>query len=109
MRNEDLHQTIAFTIREINDGWVVALPDETQVGPYRNGDVALEVAATHSLLARKRGLDAQIFVRDEHGGTHSCMIIDWMNDLDRCQKCESLWQTSALQVKCPLRAANSAR
>jgi hypothetical protein len=41
MRDDDLHEFIAFTIRSINDGWIVVLPDEVQIGPYQNGDVAL--------------------------------------------------------------------
>jgi hypothetical protein len=104
MGDDDLHQTIAFTIRKIKDGWFVALPDETQVGPYRGGDVALEVAMTHALLARKRGLNARIFVRDEYGGTHACTIIDGMS-AKPCRQCEGSWSTSALPAKCLLRAA----
>jgi hypothetical protein len=103
MRSNDLRQVV-FTIRKINDGWHIALPDDTQIGPYLP-NIALEVAMAHALLARKRDLDAQVFVRDECGGTHRCMVIDWMNDPNRCQKCESSWRTSALPVKCPLRAA----
>jgi hypothetical protein len=105
MSKDNSQHSIVFTIRKTDHGWFVVLPTNIQLGPYRNAEIALEVAMTHVLLARKRGLDADIFVRDEQGGIHRCMIIDWTNDPDRCQKCESLWRTSGLPVKCPLREA----
>jgi hypothetical protein len=103
--DENSLRTTAFTIEKLDDGWFVALPDKSLLGPYLNGDMVLEVAATHALLARSEGLDARIFVRDEQGGSHSCIILDHMNDPHRCQKCESTWSTSALPSRCPLRAA----
>ena len=105
MRDEDLRQVV-FTIRKINNGWHVALPDETQIGPYR-ADIAVEVAVAEVLLARRRGLNARLFVRDKFGGTHSCMLVDWLNDPDRCKKCEGSWRTSAVPVICPLQATIS--
>ena len=100
-------RTTAFTIEKQNDGWFVVLPDRSMLGPYHNGDVVLEVAVTHACLARNEGLDAHIFVRDERGGSHSCIVLDYMNDPHRCQKCESTWTTGGLPVKCHLRAAIS--
>ena len=100
-------RTTAFTIEKQNDGWFVVLPDKSMLGPYHNGDVVLEVAVTHALLARGEGLDAHIFVRDERGGNHTCVVLDHMNDPHRCQKCESTWTTGGLPVKCHLRAALS--
>lgn len=74
MRSDNL-QKVVFTICRINHGWHVVLPDDTQIGPYLP-NIALEVAMTHALLARKRGLEAQVFVRDQRGGTRRCAVID---------------------------------
>lgn len=103
--DENSLRTTAFTIEKLDDGWFVALPDKSLLGPYLNGDMVLEVAVTHALLARNEGLDARIFVRDEQGRSHSCIILDYMNDPHRCQKCESTWSTSGLPAHCHLRAA----
>jgi hypothetical protein len=103
--DENSLRTTAFTIEKLEDGWFVALPDKSLLGPYLNGDVVLEVAVTHALLARSEGLDAQIFVRDEQGGSHSCFILDYMNDPHRCLKCESSWTGPGLPLRCSLRAA----
>jgi hypothetical protein len=103
--DENSLRTTAFAIEKHADGWFVALPDKSLLGPYRNGDLVLEVAVTHALLARNEGLDAQIFVRDDQGGSHSCVILDYMNDPHRCRKCESTWSSSTLPLKCRLRAA----
>jgi hypothetical protein len=100
-------RTTAFTIEKQNEGWFVILPDRSMLGPYLNGDVVLEVAVTHALLARGEGLDAHIFVRDERGGSHKCIVLDYMNDPHRCQKCESTWTAGGLPVKCHLRTAIS--
>lgn len=98
------HQAV-FVIRKINTWWFVETPDESRVGPFLP-KVVLEAAVTRAVLARRRGLDARIFVRDEYGGTHNCPIIEEMNNPTRCQKCESAWQaSSALPVRCALRAA----
>lgn len=98
-------RTTAFTIEKLDDGWYVTLPDKTLLGPYQTGDLVLEVAVTHALLARNEGLDAHIFVRDDRGGSHSCIVLDFMNDPHRCGQCESSWSTAGLPAKCHLRAA----
>jgi hypothetical protein len=103
MPKAELHQ-VMFAIRKINEGWYVELPDDTRIGPYLP-NIAVEVAATNVLLARKRGLDAHNFVRDEHGNVHSCAIVDRTSDPNRCQECERSWSTSGLSVRCPLRSA----
>lgn len=103
--DENSLRTTAFSIEKHDDGWYVALPDKSLLGPYRSGEVVLEVAVTHALLARGEGLDAQIFVRDDRGGHHNCIILDYMNDPHRCQKCESSWSVEGLPLKCCLRAA----
>jgi hypothetical protein len=103
--DENSLRTTAFTIEKLNDGWYVALPDKSLLGPYLAGDVVLEVAVTHALLARQEGLDAQIFVHDEKGASHNCIILDYMNDPHRCVKCESTWTSDGLPLKCMLRAA----
>jgi hypothetical protein len=105
MQEDESIRAVAFIIEKRDDGWFVALPDKTLLGPYRNGELALEVAVAHALLARNRGVEAQIYVQDDHGGHHSCMILDHMNDPHRCAKCEASWSSSELPVKCPLRAA----
>jgi hypothetical protein len=105
MRENESFQAIAFIIHKANDGWFIALPDKTLLGPYLNGELALEVAVTHALLARSEGLAAQIFVEDDRGGHHSCMILDFMNEPHRCATCEGSWSSSELPVKCILRAA----
>lgn len=107
MADDDLQQTIAFTIRKTKDGWLVALPDKTQIGPYHAGEIALEVAMTHALLARKRDLIARLFVTDEYGNAHNCTIIEGMDAVILCEECESAWRTSGLPAGCLLRAAIS--
>jgi len=104
MDDNSLRST-SFAIEKLDDGWFITLPDKSLLGPYRNGDVVLEVAVTHALLARNAGLDAQIYVRDENGRSHSCFVLDHLNDPHRCARCESSWSTSGLPVKCLLRAA----
>jgi hypothetical protein len=98
-------RTTAFAIEKLDDGWFIALPDKSLLGPYHSGELVLEVAVAHALLARNEGLEAQIYVRDEKGVSHTCIILDYMNDPHRCQKCESAWSTSGLPAKCMLRAA----
>lgn len=105
MSEDDAIRAVAFSIRKVDDGWFVALPDKTLLGPYRNGELALEVSVTHALLARNQGLAAEVFVEDDRGGHHSCMILEHMNDPHRCARCESSWSSSELPVKCLLRAA----
>ncbi|MBI4273985.1 MAG: hypothetical protein HY659_04730 [Rhizobiales bacterium] len=105
MPTDKMSESIAFTVVKENDGWFIALPDESQVGPYYNAAIALEVAVTHALLARNQGLDAQVLVRDDYGGTHKCMMIDWCGGPGRCVVCESLWPMSPHTLRCPVRAA----
>jgi len=93
-----------FAIRRVDKWWFVGTPDESRLGPFLP-TVALQVALTHALLARKRGVDARIFVCDDYGETHHCPTIEEMNDPDRCQRCECSWQPSALPVRCALHAA----
>jgi hypothetical protein len=105
MHEEEIFQAVAFSLHEADDGWFVALPDKTLLGPYRNGELALEVAVAHALIARNQGVDAQIYVDDNQGGHHSCMILEHMNEPHRCAKCEASWSSSDMPSKCVLRAA----
>ena len=105
MHEERSLQAIAFNIQKADDGWLIALPDKTLLGPYRNGEVALEVAVSHALLARNHGLDAHVYVEDDRGGHHSCLILDHMNDPYRCTKSEASWSSTELPLTCRLRAA----
>jgi len=105
MQEDELFRAVAFTIQNSDDGWFIALPDKTLLGPYRDGKMALEVAVTHALLARNEGLEAHIYVEDDRGNHHSCQILDHMNDPHRCARCEGSWSSSELPVKCRLRAA----
>jgi hypothetical protein len=109
MREDESYRAVAFTIQKSADGWFIALPDKTLLGPYLTGEIALDVAVAHALLARNEGLEAQVYVSDEDGGHHSCMILDHMNDPHRCAKCESSWSKPGLPVKCQLRAAIASR
>ena len=103
MREEDPCQAV-FTIQEKKEGWYVAWPDQTRIGPYLK-NIALQVAVTEVLLARRRGLNARLEVRDEFGGTHSCMMVDEANNSERCERCEASRPSAILSVKCPLFAA----
>jgi len=105
--DENSLRSTSFAIEKSDDGWYVALPDKSLLGPYHSGDMVLEVAVTHALLARNEGLDAHIFVRDDRGGSHICVILDHMNDPHRCAKCEGSWSTSGPPLQCRLRAALS--
>jgi hypothetical protein len=97
-------QKASFTVRKLKDGWRVELPDGTQLGPYL-ARIALQVATTHVLLARKQGLATRIEVRDEHGRGHDCQIVDRVADKQWCPSCEASWpNTSGLPVRCQLYA-----
>lgn len=98
----NLKKATDFTIRKMNYGWFVSLQGGDQLGPYRDTDIALKVAVTHVLLARKQGFNANVIVRDEHGRAHNCTVIDQMNDPDHCHKCESSWPATGLAVRCPV-------
>ena len=105
MGDENSLRTTAFAIHKSGEGWFIALPDKTLLGPYLSAELVLEVAATHAMLARREGLDAQVYVRDEQGGSHLCLVLDHLNDPHRCARCEGSWQTAERPAKCPLRAA----
>lgn len=107
--DENSLRSTAFAIEKSDDGWYIALPDKSLLGPYLSGDVVLEVAVTHALLARSEGLEAEIYVRDARGLRHTCIVLDYMNDPHRCLKCEASWSTAALPSQCPLRASIAAR
>ena len=93
-----------FTIRKINEWWYVESPDDTRFGPYLP-NMAIEIAAAHVLLARKRGLDTSLLVRDEYGHDHNCSLMDKTDDPNRCQECISAWPNAGISVSCPLHAA----
>lgn len=100
-------QKATFTIRKLNDGWRIELPDWTQLGPYL-ARIALQVATTHVLLARKQGLETRVEVRDEHGGGHDCQIVDRLADKHWCPSCQASWpNASGLGARCQLYAAIS--
>ncbi len=63
---------VAYAIQKVNDGWFMETPDKSHLGPYLP-DVVLQAAVTHALLARRRGVDAHIFMRDKYGGRRSCV------------------------------------
>jgi hypothetical protein len=107
MHEDELVRGTAFIIRGEKDGWFVALPDKTLLGPFKSGDLALEAAVTQALLARQQGFVAQIYVEDNRGGRHGCMILEHMNDPHRCARCQASWSSSGPPVQCLLRSAIS--
>lgn len=109
MKTDVFPASVSIAVQKKNDGWIVILPDASTIGPYRNGDIVLEVAVTHALLARKRGMEAQIVTVDDAGAIRRCMILDRMKDPKRCQNCESSWSTPTHRVKCPLAMAIGAQ
>lgn len=105
MPADELRRDKHFTVVKTHDGWLVASPDKTLVGPYHNAAIALQVAVCEVLLARKQGFGSQILVQDERGGSHPCMLIDRPDDPDRCSDCEKFWPAAPRQLRCPVRAA----
>ena len=109
MRTDELHGAVAVTAIKKNDIWFVTLPDKTSIGPYYKGGIALQVAIIHVLSARKRGLDAYIFVADNNGGNHKCMLMYNADSLGHCVKCERSWSGSRHKLRCAMRSAISAQ
>lgn len=105
MHTDKLRRDMAFTILKKSDGWIIALPDSTQIGPYHNAAIALEVAVIEVLCARKQAFDAHILVQDDYGSIHRCMVIDRPDSPDRCLECESFWPMAPHPQRCPVRAA----
>lgn len=102
MLKDEPHRAIDFTVIKTIGEWFVVLPDKTQLGPYWSAAIALEVAVTHALLARRQGLDAQVLVRDDYGGIHKCMVLDGCGGPGRCVVCESSWPMSPRTLRCPI-------
>ncbi len=105
MPNGELPRAVVLTI--IKNGsheWIIEPADKRKMGPYHSATMALKVAALEVLSARKRGLKADIFVRDDYGSAHLCALIDRPDDTDRCVTCESSWLTVSrpLEPRCPL-------
>jgi hypothetical protein len=109
MQTDELHGAVAFTVIMKNDIWFVTLPDKTSIGPYYKAGIALQVAIIHALSARKRGLDAYIFVADNIGGNHKCMLMYNTDSPSHCDKCERAWSGSRHKLRCAMRSAINAR
>jgi hypothetical protein len=81
-------QQAVFVVGKSKDGWRVELPDGTQLGPYL-ATIALQVATTHVLLARKQGMATRVAVRDAYGRGHDCRIVERLADKQPCPHCEA--------------------
>jgi hypothetical protein len=105
MRNEQQQEAIKVTIVKLTgDQWVIRPSDKSEMGPYRSSLLALQVAATEVLVARKHGHTANMFVQDDYEDTHLCPLIDNAQGTDRCIACEKSWVTTRhpLPPRCPL-------
>ena len=81
---------------------VVVSPDQVEAGPYWSAAVALEAAFRQALLARHRGVEVDVFVRDDGGDTHRCMLFDELESCDPCYECERSWLSFPQPAQCPL-------
>jgi hypothetical protein len=97
----DGRQATDYTAIKRGHGWFVVLPDETELGPYLKGMLALQVAVAHVLPARRDGLDAHLLVRDDRDVVHRCAMLSHWNSSDPCSACENA--SSRQPSLCPLR------
>jgi len=108
MRKEQQQDAIKVTIVKLTgDQWMIRPSDKREMGPYRSSLVALQVAATEVLVARKHGGKADMFVQDDYADVHLCAFIDHAQGTDHCRACEESWVTSRhpLPPRCPLWSA----
>lgn len=70
-------------------------------GP-RNQTKRARLVVPPRLLARKRGLDARTYVRDQYGHAHSCTIVSYTDNPSRCRECQSSCPNTGVSVNCPL-------
>lgn len=103
MLAHDLFGSANCTIRNSNGGWRVTLSDKSDVGPYWSAAIALQVAVTDALLARKHGLNVHVFVEDDYGTPHKCLIFGVPDSPDPCTECETSWRQSPRPARCPIR------
>jgi len=99
------HTSFVLTKTKIRpDEWIVKSSEQRTMGPYFNAAVALQIAAIEVLSARKRGLNANIFVRDNHNYPRLCQLIDQIDGLERCAACQRSWSAGAGlgPLPCPL-------
>ena len=93
----------ALTLIKRGDQWIIQVSDWTEQGPYLSAIVALQVAALEVWSARKRGLEAELFVQDDHSVTRLCRLIEKSDGTQRCAACQSFWRAShPVQPRCPL-------
>jgi len=108
MRKEQQQDAIKVTIVNLTgDRWMIEPSDKNEMGPYRGSRLALQVAVTEVLMARKHGREADLFVQDDYSEPHRCPFIEDAQNAERCQACESSWVTARrpLPPRCPLWAA----
>lgn len=84
--------------------WIVETPSQRPKGPYFTPAVALQVATLEVLSARKRGLKANMFVRDSYDCLRLCRLMDKVDGLERCSACQGSWPATVGLVapRCPL-------
>jgi len=101
--NHDSPATVLTIIKKDIAQWIIRASDFTEQGPYHSAIVALQVAALEVWSARKRGLEARLFVQDDQGLRRLCGLIDKDDGTARCAACQSSWTaTRPVRPKCPL-------
>ena len=101
MPSAGLQQATGCMAIKTNHGWFVVLPDETELGPYLTGMLALQVARALVLPARRDGLDAHVFVRNDCDEVHRCEMISHRDRPDPCSACEN---ATRQRSNCPVRS-----
>lgn len=94
-------------VKKASDEWFVVEPKGRR-GPYRSAVVTLQVAALEVLVARRRGMKADVAVKDDYGDVRVCHLMDKDDGTQRCGECQRRWLTTKpppLESPCPLRAA----
>jgi hypothetical protein len=83
--------------------WFVESLDEGLKGPYRTAAIALQVALTDVVRARRRGQPANLSVRDSQNVARDCKLIK-KPVVETCFECETSWPKgqSSLPPRCPL-------
>jgi len=104
MTEEFRQTTVSTMIKDGTHEWFLELSDKRKLGPYRNAAIALQGAAVEVWSARKRGLKADILVRDDYGYPHLCRLIDKCDGTERCVACQASWLAAShpVQPHCPL-------
>lgn len=90
MPNVKTQKARGYLVMKVSEGWFVGTPHGDKLGPYLNGKFASDVARVHVFTSRRLGLDAHVFVRDDHSKVHKCVMIDRRDSPVPCNECTGM-------------------